>query len=148
MIRHSSARRFRLTRSGAWHRYPPFSGFVNFWMGGYEADEGDDDDPGRVTGFVPGLVSWYSDKAVFSADLTAERIATLDNGLPSPAASDLARHYLINCTNRVNLTTRFPLGSRPWAALASLWKAFRASRPGNRLILCKSMAPVPRDSPT
>ena len=93
-----------------------FNSFVNFWMGGYEADEGEDGDPGRITGFVPGLISWYSDKAVFSADLTAERIATLNNGTLTPAAAELGRHYLISCTNRVNLHNPFhdgisPLGS-------------------------------------
>lgn len=91
------------------HRLGPdifsFSPYINFWMGGYEADEGYDGNPGRISGFVfnPGaLETWYSDNGVFSATLSLQRIATLNNGALSSAAAQLGRQYLLTCTNKIN----------------------------------------------
>ena len=81
-----------------------FSPYINFWMGGYEADEGYDDDPGRISGFVfnPGTAErWTSHNGVFTAELGLQRLATLNNGALSPAAAELSRHYLLTCTNRI-----------------------------------------------
>ena len=91
-------------------------GPVNFWMGGYEADEGYNGDPGRISSFVPGLTTHYSSNNRFSADVSAQKIATLNNGVLSPAAAALARHYLMYCTNRIPTThpiqdTINPLGT-------------------------------------
>lgn len=84
-----------------------FSPYVNFWMGGYEADEGYDGDPGRISSFfynyAPSVgTTAYSANDVFSATFTTTLMATLNNGTLSPAAAALACHYLITCTNRIN----------------------------------------------
>jgi hypothetical protein len=84
-----------------------FSPYVNFWMGGYEADEGFDDDPGRISSFFYNYTDSVSTTAAshngnFSASFTTTRIATLNNGTLSAAATQLGRHYLITCTNRIN----------------------------------------------
>lgn len=82
-----------------------FSPYINFWMGGYEADEGYDDDPGRISGFVynPGTEErWLSHNGNFQATLTLERLATLNTGTLSAAAAELGRHYLLTCTNKIN----------------------------------------------
>ncbi len=89
-----------------------FSPYVNFWMGGYEADSGYDEDPGRISYFFYHYTDSVSTKAYshngnFSATFTSTRVATLNNGAPSPAAAALARHYLITCTNKIN--RRFPV---------------------------------------
>lgn len=97
-----------------------FNNFLNFGIGGYEADDGEPSeypdwadpivsvlmlhnefDPGRISSFVPGLTNHYSDNGKFSAEVSAEKIATLNNGVLSPAATALARSYLLNCTNRI-----------------------------------------------
>ncbi len=84
-----------------------FSPYVNFWMGGYEADEGFDDDPGRISSFFYNYTDSVattvaSHNGNFSASFTTTRIATLNNGTLSAAAAQLGRHYLITCTNRIN----------------------------------------------
>ncbi len=84
-----------------------FSPYVNFWMGGYEADEGFDDDPGRISSFFYNYTDSVnttvaSHNGNFSASFTTTRIATLNNGTLSAAATQLGRHYLITCTNRIN----------------------------------------------
>lgn len=89
-----------------------FSPYVNFWMGGYEADEGYDDDPGRISFFLYHYTDSvtthaYSHNGNFAATFTSTRLATLNNGTLSPAATALARQYLITCTNKSN--TRDPV---------------------------------------
>jgi Concanavalin A-like lectin/glucanases superfamily/FG-GAP repeat/Malectin domain len=83
-----------------------FGSFVNFWMAGYEADEGGDDgDTGRISDFVfnsGAELSASGDNDVFAATLTGTRLATLANGILSPAATELGRHYLLTCTNKIN----------------------------------------------
>ncbi len=84
-----------------------FSPYINFWMGGYEADEGFDDDPGRISSFFYHYTNSVSTSASshngnFAASFTSTRIATLNNGTLSSAATQLGRHYLITCTNRIN----------------------------------------------
>jgi hypothetical protein len=84
-----------------------FSPYVNFWMGGYEADEGFDDDPGRISSFFYNYTNSVTTTAsshngAFAATFTSTRIATLNNGTLSSAATALGRHYLITCTNRIN----------------------------------------------
>ena len=93
---------------------------VNFWMGGYEADEagsdsddgavvgGDAGDPGRISGFIFNSGhsnSWHSHNDIFSATVTGTRVAIHSNGVVSAAATQLGRHYLLNCTNKINSRT-------------------------------------------
>ncbi len=84
-----------------------FNGAVNFWMGGYEADEGaDDSDPGRISNFAfdsGSTRTHYSHNGAFSANVTGTRIARLNNGVLSSAATQLGRHYLQACTNNMDI---------------------------------------------
>src|SRR6266540_6645241 len=90
---------------------------VNFWMGGFEADEADEDpdqggpvggagsDPGRITGLVfnsghSNILHSHNDK--FSATVTGTRVAVHSSGVVSAAATQLGRQYLLNCTNKLN----------------------------------------------
>ena len=96
-----------------------FNRSVNFWMGGFEADEagdpdaggevgGDAGDPGRISGFIFNSGhsnAWHSHNDTFSATVTGTRIAVHSNGVVSVAAAELGRHYLLNCTNKINHRT-------------------------------------------
>ncbi len=97
-----------------------FNRSVNFWLGGFEADEagdviedpdqggevgGDAGDPGRISGVVfnsghSNVLQSHND--VFSATVTGTRVAIHSNGVVSAAATQLSRQYLLNCTNRLN----------------------------------------------
>lgn len=92
----------------------------NFWLGGYEADEasgdpdeggevgGDAGDPGRISGFIFNSGhsnTWHSHNDIFSATVTGTRVATHSNGVVSAVATELGRHYLLACTNKINNRT-------------------------------------------
>lgn len=97
-----------------------FNRSVNFWLGGFEADEagdvsedpdqggevgGDAGDPGRISSVLfnsahSNVVHSHND--VFSATVTGTRVAVHSNGVLTAAATQLGRHYLLNCTNRLN----------------------------------------------
>lgn len=93
-----------------------FNRSVSFWLGGFEADEagdpdaggevgGDAGDPGRISGVVfnSGQSNvLHSHNDVFSATVTGTRVAIHSNGVLTAAATQLSRHYLLNCTNRLN----------------------------------------------
>ena len=96
-----------------------FNRSVNFWLGGFEADEagdpddgsevgGDAGDPGRISGdvFDSGHSNvLHSHNDVFSATVTGTRVAIHSNAVLTTAATQLGRHYLLNCTNRINNRT-------------------------------------------
>jgi hypothetical protein len=121
-----------------------FNRSVNFWLGGYEADEADEDpdqggevvgggsDPGRISGFVfnsghSNILHSHNDK--FSATVTGTRVATHSNGVVSAAATQLARQYLLNCTNRLNNRLPVRQSINPFSTPGLLLEGFSGEAP-------------------